>query len=388
MTRPNDSKTALHFGAGNIGRGFIGALLAHSGYRVVFADVNEQVIGALRGRGEYDIHILDLEARTERVQGVTGVLSTGDETVPAIAGADLITTAVGPNVLKIIAPTLARGLEERAQAGAGPLNIIACENKVGASAFLRGQILPHLSGAGRAYLEQSVGFPNASVDRIVPPFEGEDVLDVGVEDFYEWYVEGPAFKGGIPQIEGMKVTDDLMAYVQRKLYTLNTGHAIAAYLGSLRGLGTVADAMGDPETAEQVREAMEQSGAALVQTHGFDAAEHAAYIERIEARFKNPHIHDEVTRVGREPVRKLGPQERLIGPARMARDLGLPAHALLRGAAAALHFRNPEDPQAQELQALIAEKGLAAAVTQLTELPQGDELHTRILEGYAELQPA
>lgn len=388
MTRPNDSKTALHFGAGNIGRGFIGALLAHSGYRVVFADVNEQVIGALRGRGEYDIHILDLEARTERVQGVTGVLSTGDEIVPAIAGADLITTAVGPNVLKIIAPTLARGLEERAQAGAGPLNIIACENKVGASAFLRGQILPHLSGAGRAYLEQSVGFPNASVDRIVPPFEGEDVLDVGVEDFYEWYVEGPAFKGGIPQIEGMKVTDDLMAYVQRKLYTLNTGHAIAAYLGSLRGLGTVTDAMGDPETAEQVREAMEQSGAALVQTHGFDAAEHAAYIERIEARFKNPHIHDEVTRVGREPVRKLGPQERLIGPARMARDLGLPAHALLRGAAAALHFRNPEDPQAQELQALIAEKGLAAAVTQLTELPQGDELHTRILEGYAELQPA
>lgn len=384
--RPNSGKVALHFGAGNIGRGFIGALLAQSGYRVIFADINEQVITALREQGEYDIHILDQNARTEHISGVSGILSSGPELVPTIASADLITTAVGPNVLKVIAPTLARGIEARAAAGAGPLNIIACENKVGASSFLRDEVLGHIGGAGRTYLEQNVGFPNASVDRIVPPFQGENLLDVGVEDFHEWYVEGPGFRGDIPQIEGMKVTDDLMAYVQRKLYTLNTGHAIAAYLGSLRGLDTVASAMADQQTAEQVRAAMQQSGAALVQTHGFSAQEHAEYIGRIEQRFKNPHIHDEVTRVGREPIRKLGPQERLIGPARMARDLGLPADALLRGAAAALHFRSAEDSQAQEMQAALERDGLAATVAALTGLPEGDPMHAEILRQYAELE--
>ncbi|GHG02388.1 mannitol-1-phosphate 5-dehydrogenase [Deinococcus piscis] len=384
-SQPNSGKMALHFGAGNIGRGFIGALLSQSGYRVVFADINEQVITALREQGEYDIHILDQNARTERISGVSGVLSNGPEIVPAIAEADLITTAVGPNVLRIIAPTLARGIEARAAAGGGPLNIVACENKVGASSFLRDEVLGHISEEGRAYLEQNVGFPNASVDRIVPPFEGEHLLDVGVEEFHEWYVEGPGFRGEIPQIEGMKVTDDLMAYVQRKLYTLNTGHAIAAYLGQLRGLDTVAAAMQDEQTAQEVRAAMQQSGAALVQTHGFGAQEHAEYIGRIEQRFTNPYIHDEVTRVGREPVRKLGPKERLIGPAQMAKELGLPVDALLRGAAAALYFRSAEDPQAQELQTMLAQDGLAATITALTELPEGDPMHAEIVRQYAEL---
>ena len=111
-SQATDSRpTAIQFGAGNIGRGFIGALLAHSGYRVVFADINETVIGALRDQGRYTVQVLDVERRSEEVTGVTGILSNGPEIVPAIAQASLITTAVGPNVLKIIAPTLARGIE-------------------------------------------------------------------------------------------------------------------------------------------------------------------------------------------------------------------------------------------------------------------------------------
>lgn len=377
--------TAIQFGAGNIGRGFIGALLAQSGYKVIFADVNETLISALRDKGEYTIHIMDLDQRTEKVSGVTGILSNGPDIVPAIVDADLITTAVGPNVLKIIASKLAKGIEARAAAGKGDLNIIACENMVGASSFLKEQVEQHLSDAGKKYVAEHVGFPNSSVDRIVPPFTGENPLDVGVESFYEWIVEEPAFKGPVPNIEGMKLTDNLVAYVQRKLFTLNSGHAITAYLGSRKGHQTVEDSINDPEIREAVLSAMRQSGAALVRQYGFDAEEHEKYIQKIEKRFKNPYIRDEVLRVGREPLRKLGAKDRIIGPATMAADLGLPHDALLRGAAAALHYNNPEDPQSVQVQQLIKDKGVAGAVTESTGLSADHPMHAKIVGAYNEM---
>ncbi|WP_291424262.1 mannitol-1-phosphate 5-dehydrogenase [Deinococcus sp.] len=378
--------TAIQLGAGNIGRGFIGALLVQSGYKLIFADVNEKVIDALREEGEYTIHIMDLDKREEKVSGVTGILSNGPDIVPAIASADLVTTAVGPNVLKIIASTLAQGIEARAKANAGDLNIIACENMVGASSFLKEQVYTHLSDEGKKYADQHVGFPNSSVDRIVPPFTGENQLDVGVEAFHEWIVEAPAFKGPVPKIGGMKLTDNLVAYVQRKLFTLNSGHAITAYLGNRKGHQTVEDSINDPEIQGYVLAAMRQSGAALVKLYGFDEAEHEKYIQKIAKRFQNPHIRDEVLRVGREPLRKLGAKDRIIGPAQMAADLGLPYDALLRGAAAALHYDNPEDPQSAQMQGLIKGKGIEAAVTETTGLPAKNPMHGQIVEAYKVLE--
>ncbi len=378
--------TAIQFGAGNIGRGFIGALLVQSGYKLIFADVNEKVINALREQGEYTIHIMDLDKREEKVSGVTGILSNGPDIVPAIASADLITTAVGPNVLKIIAGTLAQGIEARAKANAGNLNIIACENMVGASSFLKEQVYTHLSDESKKYADQHVGFPNSSVDRIVPPFTGENPLDVGVEAFYEWIVEEPAFKGPVPRIEGMKLTDNLVAYVQRKLFTLNSGHAITAYLGNRKGHQTVEDSINDPEIQGYVLAAMRQSGAALVKLYGFDEAEHEKYIQKIAKRFQNPHIRDEVLRVGREPLRKLGAKDRIIGPAQMAADLGLPHDALLRGAAAALRYDNPEDPQSVQVQSLIKDKGIEAAVIETTGLSAENPMHAQIVAAYKALE--
>ena len=221
--------------------------------------------------------------------------------------------------------------------------------------------------------------------RIVPPFTGENPLDVGVESFFEWIVEEPAFKGPIPKIEGMRLTDNLVAYVQRKLFTLNCGHAITAYLGNRQGHQTVEASINDPAIQEQVLAAMRQSGAALVKQYGFDEADHEKYIQKIAKRFQNPQIRDEVLRVGREPLRKLGARDRIIGPAQMAADLGLPNDALLRGAAAALHYDNPEDTQSVQVQALIRDRGLDAAVTETTGLQAGSPMHTQITEAYRKM---
>ncbi|MFD1884690.1 mannitol-1-phosphate 5-dehydrogenase [Paenibacillus wenxiniae] len=379
-------KKAIQFGAGNIGRGFIGALLANAGYHVVFADVNEQMINALNEQKSYNIHILDLEKSVQTITNVSGCMSNGSEIIDEIATAEIITTAVGPNVLKFIAPTIAQGIEARRTAGAGPLNIIACENMVGATSHLQEQVESHLSDEGKAYAQEHVGFANCSVDRIVPPFQGDNLLDVGVEAFHEWIVEEPKLKGGTPEIDGMKLTDNLVAYVQRKLFTLNTGHAITAYLGFLKGIETIDQSIQNESVRAIVRPAMEESGAALVKKHGFDADEHAKYIDKIETRFKNPYIRDEVIRVGREPLRKLGPADRLIGPANMAAELGLGRDHLLQGAAAAFHYDNANDPQSAELQGRIQAEGVGPVVSDVTGFAKDSEDYNKVMAAYEELK--
>lgn len=379
-------KKAIQFGAGNIGRGFIGALLSNAGYHVVFADINEQMINELNEKKSYQIHILDLEKSVETITNVSGCLSNGTDIVDEIANADIITTAVGPNVLKFIAPTIAQGIEARRNAGGGSLNIIACENMVGATSHLQEQVLTHLSEEGKAYAEEHVGFANCSVDRIVPPFQGDSILDVGVEAFHEWIVEEPKLKGGTPEIAGMKLTDNLVAYVQRKLFTLNTGHAITAYIGFLKGLETIDQSIQDENVRGIVRPAMEESGAALVQKHGFDADEHAKYIDKIETRFKNPYIRDEVIRVGREPLRKLGQADRLVGPVKMATEFDLSRDHLLKGIAAAFHYDNTADPQSAELQGRIQAEGFGPVVIDVTGFAKDSEDYNKVIAAYEELK--
>jgi len=371
------SPNALHFGGGNIGRGFIGALLSKSGYHVTFADVVAPLIEAFNEHHEYDITILDVGgAADERITNVSGVFSNDAEAVKAaILETDIITTAVGPMILKRIAPTIAAGIKARKEAGKEYLNVIACENMTRASNFLKGYVLEALDSAeDKEYVEKYVGFPSCAVDRIVPPFSaGKNILGVGVEAFFEWIVEEPEFRGPAPKIEGMKLTDNLVAYVQRKLFTLNCGHAVTAYLGYLKGYKTVDESLKDPEIEETVRGAMRESGAALCKKHDFDVEAHNKYIEKIMDRFRNPYIKDDVARVGREPIRKLGPADRLVGPLKMASEYGLPVDNLLKGVAACLLYDNAEDPQAKEVMTKIKEKGVEDVVENVMELNKDHE---------------
>ncbi|MBS1168353.1 MAG: mannitol-phosphate 5-dehydrogenase [Proteobacteria bacterium] len=356
---------AIHFGAGNIGRGFIGKILADAGWSVTFADVNETLVGLIARDGRYPVDIVGSGSRREEVTGVTAISSIGDEIVARIASADLVTTAVGPAVLPKIAPTIARGLEARVAAGNhAPLNIIACENTIRGTTQLKEAVFGHLPASVAAVVSVEVGFADSAVDRIVPPappVEGEP-LAVTVEEFSEWIVDRTQLKGWARDIPGMELTDDLMAFVERKLFTLNTGHAITAYLGFEKGLPTIRDAIEDAGIRAVVKAAMEESGAVLIRRYGFDPVKHAAYIDKILGRFANPFIRDDVARVGREPLRKLGKGDRLIRPLLGTLEYGLPHANLIKGIAAALHYRNDGDPQAVEMQTTIAEVGVAAAV--------------------------
>lgn len=362
-------KTAIQFGGGNIGRGFIGMLLSQAGYKVIFADVVEAILDRLNQDGEYTVHIMDTEVEDVKITNVCGVSSAGSDIVPYIADpeTEILTTAVGLRILPIIAPNVAKGIAQRKAAGVTvPLNIIACENAIRATSQLKEHVYKLLSDEEKAYADEYVGFADCSVDRIVPPVRSENPIDVVVEKYCEWNVEQAALKGEIPAIPGMNLADNLMAYIQRKLFTLNTGHCITAYTGVLAGHKTIDQAIADPKIYELVHAAMQQSGDGLIQEFGFDKEAHYKYIDKIISRFKNPYLQDDVTRVGREPLRKLSATDRLVSPMTTAMKYGLPVDKLVVGIGAALHYNNPDDPQSVELQQKIAEKGVTAAFSEIS----------------------
>ena len=369
---------ALHFGAGNIGRGFIGKLLADAGFQLTFADVNPVLLDAINARHSYQVHVVGEAQQIDTVSNVNAVSSVGEEVVELIAEVDLITTAVGPVVLERIAPTLAEGLMlRRARGNETPLNIIACENMVRGTSQLKEHVKKALSGDDWAWVEQHVGFVDSAVDRIVPPSASatNDPLEVTVETFSEWIVDQTQFKGQPPAIAGMELTDNLMAFVERKLFTLNTGHAITAYLGQLAGHQTIRDAILDAEIRAVVKGAMEESGAVLIKRYGFDEQKHAAYINKILGRFENPHLKDDVERVGRQPLRKLSAGDRLIKPLLGTLEYDLPHQNLIEGIAAALHYHSDQDPQAQQLKELLASKSTEAALAELS----GLDIHSDVV---------
>lgn len=380
-------KRAIHFGAGKIGRGFIGALLSQAGYEVCFAEADPQLVDEINRRRGYTVHVTDEICAELRIAGVSAVRADSGEAVRRLVDADLVTTAVGLGVLPRVAPVIAAGLRARKAAGvAAPLNVVACENGVRATSRLKASVYEALDAPTAAWAERTVGFADCSVDRIVPPVRSENPIDVVVENFYEWNVEEKSFVGGAPHIEGMNLADNLLAYIERKLFTLNTGHAITAYLGRMKGLATIDESIADPSIFAIVKEAMQQSGQALVEKFGFDRDAHFKYIDKIIGRFKNPYLKDDVTRVGREPLRKLSSTDRLVKPMMTAREYGLPCDKLLLGIGAALHYNNPEDPQSVKMQELIAAKGLRQAVSEITSIPATDPVIEEIAAATAEVE--
>ncbi len=382
-------KKALHFGAGNIGRGFIGLLLNLSDYEVVFADIDQEIIAELNKKNSY--LVLEVGQEKEKhyqVDNVRGILSNKTyQAAEEIKDADLITTAVGVNNLKHLAEVIAEGIKLRIAEGSNQkLNIIACENAVRATSKLKKVVYKFLTKEEEKKVEKQIGFVDSAVDRIVPPQENEDRLEVKVEPFKEWIVDKTQFKGKIPIIEGMTPSDNLLAFVERKIYTLNTGHAAAAYLGFYYDYQYIHQAVKDDKIYDIVKSALKESGQSLVKLYDFDYEQHEQYIEKILKRFMNPALKDSVERVGREPMRKLSEEDRLVKPALRAVENDITPTGLSKSIAAALFFDVEEDEQSQKIQKLITEKGVEQALKEITTIDSESKLGKEILAKYKEME--
>jgi len=334
---------AVMYGAGNIGRGFIGQLLSQSGYSVAFVDVNPDVIKAINDAGRYPINILHKtsseEIWVENVSCVDG--KDIDAVAQAIAEADIMATAVGVNILKFVAAPIAAGLKKRWENGNNtPLNIIICENLIGADRVLKELIAANLDDTSK--LDSLVGFVEASIGRMVPvqtpEMQNGNPLRVCVEAFDKLPLDKAAFKGEIPAIKNAILFTPFEFYIERKLFIHNMGHAFTAYLGALCGYDYIWQAIEDPRIEVCVLRAMTQSAIALSKRHGVDVTELYDHVTDLIDRFGNRQLGDTVKRVGGDIKRKLSENDRIIGALKMCNEQGVQADYIELAAAAALNF--------------------------------------------------
>jgi mannitol-1-phosphate 5-dehydrogenase len=348
------------FGAGSTGRGHLGALISeYTDAELVFIDRKPELIDALRASGRYTIRLLGPVERSLTV-GRARYLHRRDraEVAEAVAWADVVLTAVIANNLPDVGEGIASGIRARMLAGeAAPLNVMACENLDRASTVLAGHVREYLNEAERAYAEAHVGFADTMISRVVP-LALHDPLRLTAEDYNEWYVRRSSIVGTPPKLPFVNFVDDLDAYLERKLWIHNGGHATVAYAGRRKGIEFIHEAVADPEIAAFAGGVLGELGQIVLHKHPFSADEIQAYCEELVERGSIAEMRDSIARVVRDPIRKLGRGDRLMAPALYAEAHGLPNGRIIRSVLNVLAYRSDEDAEACAMASELAGAGL------------------------------
>ncbi len=360
-------KKFIMYGAGNIGRGFIGQLFSGAGYSVGFIDINKEVINRLNKDKEYPVDVVSNDGINEIiVKNVYGIDGTDIELVSEeIANADIMATAIGVNVLKFIAKPISLGLKKRFERNAKAFNIIICENLIGADEFLKGLIKEQIPEYADR-IEKEVGFVEASIGRMVPVLPEEkkqgNLLRVYVEPYDILPVDKNAFKGEIPKIEKLYPFAPFNLFIQRKLFMHNMSHATCAYLGYLRDYEYIYETVADFDIKYVAYRALTQSALAVSKENGVEIEALLSHAENLLYRFSNKALADTVARVGKDTIRKLGANDRLIGAIKLAEKHELPCEYLCIGVAAGMLFNPKGDTSSIELIAYANENGAKATL--------------------------
>lgn len=368
-------KTLVQYGAGNIGRGFIGQVFSEAGYSVQFIDVNLEVINALNSQKRYPVSIVSNSGNVETwVENVSGIDGTDTEAVMnAIANCDIMATAVGVNILPRIVPNIAAGFRRRMKIGnENPLNIIICENLIDADKLLYTLITQQLNEEEKKQFDNKAGLVEASIGRMVPIMtdeqKKENMLKVCVESYCELPVDKASFKGNIPAVPHLYPFSPFEFYIKRKLYIHNMGHALTAYLGSLLGYKYIWQAIENPAVKIIAQRAMTESAIALSNMFTVPLKDILNNIDDLLLRFGNAALGDTTERVGKDIKRKLSPNDRFAGAIRMCRENGVPPVYISAGIAAGLLFDCADDSGVAEMKDLISSSGFDEALNAISGL--------------------
>jgi len=368
---------AVMYGAGNIGRGFIGQKLYLSGYHTTFIDVNPTVVQELNEKKEYPIFITRGEEYVaEWVKNVDAVDGkNNDAVISTIANTDLLCTALGVNILPFVAPLIAKAILQRKATSALPLNIMICENMIGSNTYLHGLVDEHIPAEDKAWFEENIGFVCVSVGRTVPPtpeeFKQQYALAACAEPYSELPVDANGFRPvgcAYPPILDLVPFSPFEFFIERKLLIHNMGHALQAYYAYQKGYNYIFEAATDGEIKYVLTRALLESARALAKKHNAPLDDAMQFVEDLMVRFENKLLIDDLVRVGKDTKRKLSSGDRLVGAFKLVRQMGgVPAHIAV-GVAAGFLFDDPRDPISVEVSTYAREKGLRAALARYSDI--------------------
>lgn len=347
-----ENKKLVLFGAGKIGRSFIGQLFSRSGYEVVFIDIDEKLISALNREKKYKVVIKSDDGEEDIwIENVRGVLGTDiDEVVKEVASAAILAISVGQNAITKIAPLVALGLELRDEKYSGiPLDIILAENLRDAARVVGGELKKHLPSAFN--FDEKVGLVETSIGKMVPimplSVTASDPLLVYAEPYNSLILDMNGFKNPIPKVAGLEPKANMPAWVDRKSFIHNLGHAAAAYYGHLKypDMIYLYEVMKKSDVYHTARVTMLQAADILIKHYPgeFTKAHLMDHIDDLLHRFTNKALGDTIFRVGQDLYRKLGPEDRLAGPLKMALSYRMPYDKIVYIIACSIHFNATDE---------------------------------------------
>lgn len=371
-------------GAGKIARGFIGHLLYLSGIPFTFVERAEALVSLINDRGKYTVNILGHSEKNCEVTGVCALNFVEEEkAAEAIADADTVFTAVGGKNLQTLIPILVKGIERKAVKG-GDLNIITCENWKLPATILKTGIEGAIGEDAKTYLTEHVGITEAVIMRSAIESDEEllkkDPLVVNVQDFWELPVDASRIVGSLPDIHGLKLVSEFTGFLERKFYTYNAANGTTSYVGALLGYEKLADAAHDERIIKILDGVYQETAKALSEKHHFPLEEQLAFTLTSKRKLQDYTIVDFIERNARDPLRKLGKDDRLVGSARLVEEYGIEPHHLCIAIGAAIYYENESDESAVVLQRIREEEGIDAVLEKVCGLEPEDHLGCLIKE--------
>ena len=377
-------------GAGKIARGFVGHLLYLSNIPFTFVEKFDGLVDLINERGQYTVNILGSPEKNCVVKGAKAIRFSDIEAVSdAIAEADVVFTSVGGKNLGDLVPLLTKGIEKKAKIG-GNLNVITCENWKLPATILRNGVEEAVCESAKGYLAEHVGMTEAVIMRSGIEADKEllekDPLIVNVQDFWEFPIDAARFVGELPDILGLKPIYEFTGFLERKFYTYNAANGTTSFLGALLGYEKIADAAHDERILKILDGVYQETAQALSKKHNFPLDEQLAFTLTSKRKLQDYTIVDFIERNARDPIRKLGKDDRLVGSARLVMEYGIVPHNLAIAIAAAMYYVSPGDVFAEKLVKMREEEGIDAILEKVCEQDPNGALGTLIKEKIALLK--
>ncbi|MCL5674704.1 MAG: hypothetical protein M1501_03020 [Candidatus Omnitrophica bacterium] len=384
------NKKVMHFGAGNIGRGFLGELYFDSGREVIYVDVYSKLVQILNESGKYPLWIIGEHVIKKEISNFSAIDMKDEKKILDNAlNIDLISISVGANNLKNLAPVLAKIIKIRFREKPGDvLNIIICENMKNSALILSENIKKNMEESFRQKIDEKIGFVETVLSRMVPNIsekeKQENPLLVKVEKYNTLPVSKNSFKGEPPLINGFLFVDELRPYQDMKTYIHNFSHSSFAYIGHEKGYRFIWECASDIEIKKIVSEAVNEVIKAINKCYGITVEELSGYYEDLLKRFLNKELGDTVKRVTREPIRKLGKNERFIGTADFCLSQGITPEKICRVIPYVLNYFDTEDPEGVILKQYITQNSIDNVLKKICGLDTKDVVFTLIKNTWGE----
>lgn len=372
------------FGAGKIARGFIAHLLSLSDIDFVFVEKADALADLINEREQYTINILGAPEKNYVVKNAKALkFSQEKEITEAIAEADVVFDAVGGKNLQEIVPFYIKGIEKKAEKG-GYLNFVTCENWKEPARILKEGVEAGIASEAREYLDNYVGFTESVIMRsgIEAPKEllKKDPLIVNVQNYWHLPVDAARVKGSLPDIKYVEHLTGFDGFLERKFYTYNAANGTTSFVGALLGYKVLAEAAHDERILKLLDGVYQETGKALSMKHGISLEEQMAFAKTSLNKLQDYTIVDSIERNARDPQRKLGKDDRLVGSARMVLSCGIRPENLCTAIACAIYYRNPEDSSAVALEKVVKEEGIDAVLEKICGIEPEGELGILIKE--------